>query len=125
MPRVKAGAHAQITSVASAGRARHMPRVRAGDIRSVGAAMDEASPTRLRIVGFGPLRDMLDGGIDLTLDTPAPSVAEVWEVLVARIPTLRPWHPTLRFARGDTLVGLQTTLVDGDELALLPPVGGG
>ena len=53
------------------------------------------------------------------------TVGDAWEVLLAAHPGLAALETTLAFACNDRLVDPGTPLVDGDTLALLPPVSGG
>jgi molybdopterin converting factor subunit 1 len=53
------------------------------------------------------------------------SAAEALEVLCRRFPPLAALAPSCAFAVNLTQVAGSTTLRDGDELALLPPMAGG
>ena len=55
--------------------------------------------------------------------TPGLTVGQVWGQLVARYPELNRWPPSAAVNR--TFASLTTPVVDGDELAFLPPVSGG
>jgi len=59
--------------------------------------------------------DLADGG----------SVNDAWAALVARYPALAPGRAFVRFARNADYAEPDTQLVDGDELAVIPPVSGG
>jgi molybdopterin converting factor small subunit len=59
--------------------------------------------------------DMVDGG----------SVADAWAQLVSAIPELSDLNASVRFAVDGALTGSEYYLRDGQELAILPPVGGG
>jgi molybdopterin converting factor subunit 1 len=59
--------------------------------------------------------DLADGG----------SVEDAWTALVARYPALAPGRAFVRFARNADYAEPGTTLSDGDELAVIPPVSGG
>jgi molybdopterin converting factor small subunit len=52
-------------------------------------------------------------------------VGDVWRVLTARAPALEALAGSTRAARNGRLVSFDEALSDGDELSLLPPVGGG
>jgi molybdopterin converting factor subunit 1 len=56
---------------------------------------------------------------------PAATVADAWEELVRRFPVLAPGRDSVRFARNGAYADPTTTLADGDELAVIPPVSGG
>ncbi|MCL4239400.1 MAG: MoaD/ThiS family protein [Anaerolineae bacterium] len=55
----------------------------------------------------------------------APTVGALVETLAMRYPALAERLATVACAVGDTLVGPDHPLRDGDEAALLPPVSGG
>lgn len=92
---------------------------------------------RVKVTLYFPFREELPGG-QLELELPEGAVAsQVVEALVARFPFLR---PRLCDAQGQihrhisALVngvsiqfrrGWSTPIADGDEVVLLPPVGGG
>ncbi len=68
------------------------------------------------IVGDGSsLRDLHDGA----------TVADLWDALGRDFPALVPLRASTRFARNGAFVAPTQPLADGDELALLPPFGGG
>jgi molybdopterin converting factor small subunit len=46
-------------------------------------------------------------------------------VLAEGVPALAAFRPSTRFARNGELTDARTPLCAGDEIALLPPVGGG
>ena len=61
-----------------------------------------------------------------TLELPAGAdVAAAREALLARYPALAGLLPRCAIARNRTYMHAETTLTDGDELAFIPPVGGG
>jgi molybdopterin converting factor subunit 1 len=53
------------------------------------------------------------------------TAAELIDLLIERYPVLRVHTRFLNVAVNKTYVSMQTELHDGDEIALLPPVGGG
>src|SRR6187402_516601 len=53
------------------------------------------------------------------------SVEDAWRALVDRYPVLAPGRSYVRFARNADYAEPGTPLVDGDELAVIPPVSGG
>ena len=59
--------------------------------------------------------DLLDGA---TLD-------DAWTALVGIHPALAPGRASVRFARNGAYADASTPLVDGDEVAMIPPVSGG
>jgi molybdopterin synthase catalytic subunit len=52
-------------------------------------------------------------------------VEAAWNALAARFPVLAPGRGSLRFARNGDYAEPTTTLADGDEVAMIPPVSGG
>ena len=52
-------------------------------------------------------------------------VEAAWTALAARFPVLAPGRGSLRFARNGDYADPTTTLADGDEVAMIPPVSGG
>lgn len=79
----------------------------------------------IRVLAFARLRELLEGA-EASLAIPEGSrVADAWTVLVRRCPPLAQERGSTRVARNGRLVSFDDTLADGDELALLPPVGGG
>ncbi len=57
--------------------------------------------------------------------TDGSTVGDAWRALVAAYPDLGVAGDSIRFARNGAYVGLEEPVVDGDELALIPPVAGG
>jgi molybdopterin converting factor small subunit len=79
----------------------------------------------LRVLAFARLRDVLGFG-ERELDVaPGTSLDEVWQALTAGVPGAAPLRASTRFARNGVLADGATCVADGDEIALLPPVGGG
>ena len=56
---------------------------------------------------------------------PGSSIEDAWNALVALAPALAPSRDSIRFARNRTYAAADEELVDGDELALIPPIAGG
>jgi molybdopterin converting factor small subunit len=80
---------------------------------------------RVAIAAFAGLRELLDGP-GTKLDLPAgASVGDAWSALELRYPGLIPLAASTRLARNGRVASRSDELADGDELALLPPVGGG
>jgi molybdopterin converting factor small subunit len=66
------------------------------------------------------------GQEELTWEVPAgTTVEELLGLLTGRYPILRTYTRFLTVAVNRAYVGMQTVLHDGDEVACLPPVGGG
>jgi molybdopterin converting factor small subunit len=80
---------------------------------------------RVRVVAFARLRELLGSG-EQTLELPENArVDDAWLALVKYHPAIGKERHATRAARNGRLVGFDEALADGDELALLPPVGGG
>jgi len=80
---------------------------------------------RIRVRLFAMQRQQL-GVRELVLELPDGSTIDAaWAALAALHPALEPAGPTLRFARNAVYADRQEVLVEGDELALIPPVAGG
>jgi molybdopterin converting factor subunit 1 len=71
-----------------------------------------------------PREAMGTGKIELTIPAGA-TVAELLELLTEKYPVLRAYTRFISVAVNRAYVGMQTELHDGDEIACLPPVGGG
>jgi molybdopterin converting factor small subunit len=80
---------------------------------------------RVRILAFAQLRDWFGFGQRDVDVAPGATVAALWSQLTGDGVTPDGLRETTRFARNGALVDAQTTLVDGDEVAFMPPVGGG
>lgn len=80
---------------------------------------------RVRVLAFARVREVLGAGA-CDLDLPGGSTArDAWDTLAQRASDLHALAKSTRVARNGRLVPLTEPLHDGDELALLPPVGGG
>lgn len=79
----------------------------------------------IRVVAFATAAETLGSG-QLELDLPAgATVAELRTLLLGRFPALSPLWTRLAIAVDGTIVGADEPLVEGAEVALLPPVSGG
>ncbi len=68
----------------------------------------------------------LAGTREVTLDlAEGADIEAAWTALALRYPVLAPGRPALRFARNGEYADPGTPLVDGDEVAMIPPVSGG
>ena len=80
---------------------------------------------KIRVLAFARLRELLEAP-ERSLEFPEGArVADAWGALAAGVPALSKERRSTRVARNGRLVSFEETLADGDELALLPPVGGG
>jgi molybdopterin synthase catalytic subunit len=80
---------------------------------------------RIRVRLFAIQRE-LAGAREVALDLPdGAAIADAWTALVGRHPVLAPGRDSVRFARNGGYADAATTLADGDELAIIPPVSGG
>ena len=79
---------------------------------------------KIRVLAFARLRELLGAAQDVELP-PRSTAAFLWEKLAASKPELQVLARSTRIARNGTLVSTTEMLQDGDEIALLPPVGGG
>lgn len=79
----------------------------------------------IRVVPFARLREIVGAG-ELVRDVARDATAgDVWAALAREFPALDALGSSTRLARNGSFVGAATALADGDELALLPPFGGG
>lgn len=74
---------------------------------------------------FGPAREAA-GAESIALDLPErATAADAVAAVAAAHPALKPLLPRSRVAVNLAYVDAGTRLVPGDEIAILPPVGGG
>ena len=80
----------------------------------------------VRVLAFARVRELLGGGSHELQIEDGATVADVWDALANRYTALAPLADSTRIARNGKVVSdAAEPLADGDELALLPPVGGG
>jgi len=77
----------------------------------------------VRVLAFARLRELLGYAEREVELPPAATLDDLWRAIGT--PELDVLRGSTRFARNGTLTGPATRLVEGDEVALLPPVGGG
>ena len=79
----------------------------------------------VRVLAFARLRELLgfsESGVELPAGA---TVADLWAALAPRTSELGALASSVRVAQNGVLVEASAPLHDGDEVALLPPVGGG
>jgi len=80
---------------------------------------------RVRVRFFAAPREALGMG-EIEIELPAgATVGELIDLLTEEYPVLRSYTRFISVAVNRAYVGMQTKLHDGDEVACLPPVGGG
>jgi MoaE-MoaD fusion protein len=81
---------------------------------------------QVRVLAFARLRELLAGRNGEGLNLPAGArLRDAWSALAAAYPALAEFAGSTRLARNGRIVSPDDVLCDGDEVALLPPVGGG
>ena len=80
----------------------------------------------MRVRAFARLRELF-GESEFPLDVhEGATLADVWEALSRKERRIDALAPSTRIARNGRVVALLNEIVDaGDEISLLPPVGGG
>ena len=80
---------------------------------------------KVRILFFARLRDLL-GTDSVELDSPdIESVGDAYRILLGRYPELGAFSRSLLVAVNQEFADWNTPVLEGDELALFPPVSGG
>ena len=81
----------------------------------------------IRVLFFAHLREALGAGESLALAQAVNTVADLRDQLAARGDKWQALAKTknLRAAVNQTMVGFDTAIKDGDEVAFFPPVTGG
>ncbi len=92
---------------------------------TVNGAVTGGEKIRVRVRFFAAPKDALgEDRVELEV-RPGTTVRELLDLLVARYPVLSSYVRFVSVAVNRAYVGLSTELHDGDEVACLPPVGGG
>jgi molybdopterin converting factor small subunit len=77
----------------------------------------------VRVVTFARLRELLGGERTVELSSGA-DISQLWASLAREAP-IADLAASTRAARNGRICAFSTALEDGDEVALMPPVGGG
>jgi molybdopterin converting factor small subunit len=80
---------------------------------------------RIRVVTFAGLRELLGASERELALPPGSRVGDAWATLARSYPALDDLRASTRVARNGRVTTFDDALANGDELALLPPVGGG
>ncbi len=79
----------------------------------------------MHVVAFARVREVIGSG-SRQLQLPAGAgTGELWNALVREYPALESLRESTRTAQNGRVIEGDCELHDGDEIALLPPVGGG
>ena len=79
----------------------------------------------VRVLAFARLRELLGFHERRLALGDGATIDDVWTALASDARPLADLRPSTRFARNGALAPGTTPLDDGDEIALLPPLGGG
>jgi molybdopterin converting factor small subunit len=79
---------------------------------------------QVRVVAFAAARELIGSSLDLALP-PEARVRDAWRALERAYPALSAHALSMRLARNGRLATDDEQLNEGDEIAVLPPVGGG
>ncbi len=77
------------------------------------------------MIAFARIREILGSASSERMLDAGATVASAWAALARDFPALESLRASTRFARNGAFVSESQPLGDGDELALLPPYGGG
>jgi molybdopterin converting factor small subunit len=79
----------------------------------------------IRVLAFARLRELFGFGERRIVCATGATLDDLWRELARDDADVAALRPSTRFARNGALAPGTTVLADGDEVALLPPVGGG
>jgi molybdopterin synthase catalytic subunit len=80
---------------------------------------------RAQVLFFGPLKDLAGRAAEEAEFPEGADLAAVWESCMARYPSLRDLKGTVAIAQNREFAEPSAKLVEGAEIAFLPPVSGG
>jgi molybdopterin converting factor small subunit len=79
----------------------------------------------VRLLAFASLRDLLGAPVRAIEVPEGATLADLWARLVRERPEFADLERSTRFARNGELAAPHSALAEGDEVALMPPFGGG
>jgi molybdopterin converting factor small subunit len=79
----------------------------------------------VRVLAFARLRELFGFGERRIVCATGATLEDLWRELARENTEVAALRPSTRFARNGALAAGTALLADGDEVALLPPVGGG
>lgn len=79
----------------------------------------------VRVLAFARIREVLGAGERTMTLTSGARIRDVWAALLKEHPGLAQFTGSTRIARNAVVAREDDAIAEGDELALLPPVGGG
>src|SRR5207244_6742527 len=89
------------------------------------ASVLRSNKMQVRLLFFASLKDIV-GARQLRLDLPAgATVEDVLVRLESSYPKMKDYRPVVLTALNEEYVDKRTTIQEGDELAIFPPVSGG
>jgi molybdopterin synthase catalytic subunit/molybdopterin synthase sulfur carrier subunit len=80
---------------------------------------------RVRVLAFARLRELLGYGEREIEVASSATLDDLWSTVTTGVRGAAELRASTRFARNGTVADATTVLGEGDEVALLPPVGGG
>ena len=83
------------------------------------------TPLRVVVLSFAQIREIVGAAAQELEIGEGSTVRDAWNELARRHAGLVELTDSTRIARNGSVVSAETPLHDGDEIALLPPVGGG